>query len=139
MKTIAAVVKQGVEAAFSKAELDARMTAARKALADNGIDVFIVTSPENIFYLTGQQTPGYYTFQALLLSADAEPHFVVRQLELNNLVANSFLTNVHPYPDGTDSVVFTVDLIQRLGWQGKRIAIAGAGPCGRGGEVEKCL
>ena len=123
MSTTGAVVKQGVEAAFSKAELDARMTAARKKLAEHGIDVFIITSPENIFYLTGQQTPGYYTFQALLLPVDAEPHFVVRQLELNNLVANSFLANVHPYPDGVDSIGFTTDLINRLGWQSKRIAI----------------
>lgn len=117
------VVKQGVEAAFSKAELDARVAAARQTLAESGIDIFIITSPENIFYLTGQQTPGYYTFQALLLPVDAEPHFVVRQLELNNLVANSFLANVHPYPDGADSVGFTIDLINRLGWQNKRIAI----------------
>jgi Xaa-Pro dipeptidase len=118
-----AVVKQGIEAAFTKAELEARVAAARAKLAERGIDVFIVTSPENIFYLTGQQTPGYYTFQALLLPVDAEPHFVVRQLELNNLVANSFLANVHPYPDGADSVAFTVDLIHQLGWQNKRIAI----------------
>jgi Xaa-Pro dipeptidase len=123
MSKTGAVVKQGIEAAFSKVELDTRVAAARKALAEAGIDVFIITSPENIFYLTGQQTPGYYTFQALLLAVDDEPHFVVRQLELNNLIANSFLANVHPYPDGTDSVTFTVDLIQRLGWQGKRIAI----------------
>jgi Xaa-Pro dipeptidase len=118
-----AVVKQGIEAAFTKAELEARVAAARAKLAERGIDVFIVTSPENIFYLTGQQTPGYYTFQALLLPVDAEPHFVVRQLELNNLVANSFLANVHPYPDGADSIAFTVDLIHQLGWQNKRIAI----------------
>jgi Xaa-Pro aminopeptidase len=123
MSILEAVVKQGVEAAFSKVELDARITAARKKLADAGVDVFIVTSPENIFYLTGHQTPGYYTFQALLLPVDAEPHLVVRQLELNNMVANTYLPSVHPYPDGADSITFTVNLIQRLGWQRKRIAI----------------
>ncbi|MGE0769285.1 MAG: M24 family metallopeptidase [Hyphomicrobiaceae bacterium] len=123
MSIAGTVVKQGAEAAFTKAELDRRIDAARSKLVERGIDVFIVTSPENIFYLTGQQTPGYYTFQALLLPADAEPHFVVRQLELNNLVANSFLANIHPYPDGADSVTFTVDLIKQLGWQNKRIAI----------------
>jgi Xaa-Pro dipeptidase len=123
MSIAGTVVKQGAEAAFTKAELDRRIDAARSKLVERGIDVFIVTSPENIFYLTGQQTPGYYTFQALLLPADAEPHFVVRQLELNNLVANSFLGNIHPYLDGADSVTFTVGLIKQLGWQNKRIAI----------------
>src|SRR5437667_1269808 len=123
MRPIDAAVQQGCEAVFPKAEFDRRVAAARIKLAERDIDVFIVTSPENIFYLTGQQTPGYYTFQALLLPVDTEPHFVVRQLELNNLVANSFLDNIHPYPDGADSVAFTVDLIHQLGWQNKRIAI----------------
>ncbi len=133
MSNTNAVVRQGAEAAFSKEELAGRVRAALEALAKQGIDVFILTSPENIFYLTGQQTPGYYTFQCLLLPVDGEPHFVVRQLELNNLVANSFLENVHPYPDGADSVSFTVDLINKLGFQGKRIAIDERGlvPAGR--------
>src|SRR5262249_15296788 len=93
----------------------------------HGIEVFLITSPENIYYLTGQQTPGYYTLQVLLLPVDAEPHFVVRQLELNNLVANSFLAHIHPYADGADAVAFTVDLIERLGWQSKHIAMADRG------------
>lgn len=123
MTSTGAVVERGIEAVFPQAEFEKRVEAARKKLAARGIDVFILTSPENIFYLTGQQTPGYYTFQALLLPVDGDPHFVVRQLELNNLVANSFLSHVHPYSDGADSVAFTVDLIKELGWQGKRIAI----------------
>jgi Xaa-Pro dipeptidase len=123
MSTIEAAVPQGCEAVFTKAEFDQRVAAARTKLAERGIDIFIVTSPENIFYLTGQQTPGYYTFQAMLLPVHDEPHFVVRQLEFNNLIANSFLSHVHSYPDGTDSVTFTVDLIKCLGWEGRRIAI----------------
>jgi Xaa-Pro dipeptidase len=116
-------VSRGAEAAFDRCELAARVAAARHSLAAHDLDVFIVTSPENIFYLTGQQTPGYYTFQALLLPAEGEPHFIVRQLELNNLLANTFLVNVHPYPDGADALAFTVDLITRLGWRNRRVAI----------------
>ncbi len=123
MTTNDAVVTSGQEAVFSRAEFDARMEAARRALSERGIDVMIVTGPENIFYLTGQQTPGYYTYQALLLPVDAEPVFIVRHLELNNLVANSYLTNIHPYLDNADPVEVTVGLIAELGWQSKRIAI----------------
>ena len=32
--------------------------------------------------MTGQQTPGYYTFQCLLVPADGEPVFLLRQLEV---------------------------------------------------------
>ncbi len=118
-----AVVQSGLEATFSKAELDARVASARDALGERGIDVMIVTGPENIYYLTGQQTPGYYTYQALLLPVDDDPVFIVRQLELNNLVANSFLENVRPYPDNADPVTVTIGLIEELGWKSRRIAI----------------
>ena len=86
MAALDTVVEQGIEAAFSKQELEGRQQAARKALAERDIDVMIVTGPENIFYLTGQQTPGYYTYQALLLPVEGEPVAIVRQLELNNLI-----------------------------------------------------
>ena len=109
------VVAPGIEAVFSKDELATRVDAARRALTARGLDVMIVTGPENIFYLTGQQTPGYYTYQALLLPVDDEPHFIVRQLELNNLVANSYLEHVHPYQDNADPVEVTVNLIADLG------------------------
>jgi len=123
MNNSGAVIKPGIEATFPKEELDTRLERARGALAERGIDVMIVTGPENIYYLTGQQTPGYYTYQALLVPVDAEPVFIVRQLELNNLVANSFIRNIRPYLDNADPVAVTVDLIGDMGWQSKRIAI----------------
>lgn len=118
-----AVVTPGQEAAFSREEFTARQARARAALAAAGIDLFIVTGPENIFWLTGQQTPGYYTYQALLLPAEGEPAFIVRQLEYNNLVANSYLADIHPYADNADPVRVTVETVRALGWAGKRIAI----------------
>ena len=118
-----AVVASGTEAVFTEAELSGRLAAARAALQACSIDVMIATGPENIFYLTGQQTPGYYTFQALLLPVEGEPVFIVRQLELNNLVANSYLRNIRPYLDDADPVDVTLEVIAASGWSGKRIAI----------------
>ena len=117
------VVNQGQEAVFPKAEIDARIARAQAALAAKNIDIMIVTGPENIFYLTGQQTPGYYTYQALLLSVDAAPVFIVRQLELNNLIANSYVSDIVPYQDDADPVDVTLNLIKARGWSGKRVAI----------------
>ncbi len=123
MADLDTVVEQGIEAAFSKAELEGRQAAARQALAAKNIDVMIVTGPENIFYLTGQQTPGYYTYQALLLPVDGEPVAIVRQLELNNLVANSYLDHIRPYLDGDDPIDVTVGAIKDLGWDTRKFAI----------------
>ena len=119
---MAGEVKQGSESAFPKAEYDQRTARARKLLADAGIDVMVVTGPENIFYLTGQQTPGYYTFQALVLPVDGEPAFVVRQLEYFNFIANTFIANAEVYGDGDQPVNFLVNIIKARGWASKRIA-----------------
>lgn len=118
-----AIVTQGQDAVFPTDELNIRMAAARRVLAERDIDVYIVTGPENIFYLTGQQTPGYYTFQALLLPAEGEPWFVLRDLEYANLRANSWIDQVERYGDSADPVEVVSSLIKRLGWSEKRIAI----------------
>ena len=123
MSKAKAVVQPGQDAVFPIAELDKRLTGARSLLAERDIDVYIVTGPENIFYLTGQQTPGYYTFQALLLPVHGEPWFVVRELEHANLTANSWIDQVVGYADGADPVEVVCALIKRLGWSDKRIAI----------------
>ncbi|MBS0532723.1 MAG: aminopeptidase P family protein [Proteobacteria bacterium] len=116
-------VRQGSESAFPKAEYDARVARAKTALAAAGIDVLIATGPENIFYLTGQQTPGYYTFQALVLPVDGEPVFVLRQLEYFNFIANTFIGDAEVYTDGDEPVSFLVDVINKKGLASKRVAI----------------
>ncbi|EJN16156.1 Xaa-Pro aminopeptidase [Bradyrhizobium sp. YR681] len=116
-------VQQGSESAFPKQEYDGRVARARALLAKAGIDVMVVTGPENIFYLTGQQTPGYYTFQALVLPVEGEPAFVVRQLEYFNFIANTFIANAQVYQDGDLPVNFLVNVIKDRGWASKRIAI----------------
>lgn len=116
-------VIQGQDSAFPPGEYDRRVAAARAALAGAGIDVMVVTGPENIFYLTGQQTPGYYTFQALVLPVDGEPAFVIRQLEYFNFIANTFIADAEVYTDGDQPVDFLVDVIRRRGLAGRRIAI----------------
>jgi Xaa-Pro dipeptidase len=116
-------VRQGAESAFAKAEYDGRLARARDLLAGAGIDVMVITGPENIFYLTGQQTPGYYTFQALVLPVDGDPVFVIRQLEYFNFIANTFIPDAQVYQDGDEPVTFLVDAMQKRGFASKRVAI----------------
>ena len=116
-------VRQGAESAFAKTEYDGRLNRARDLLAGAGIDVMVITGPENIFYLTGQQTPGYYTFQALVLPVDGDPVFVIRQLEYFNFIANTFIPDAQVYQDGDEPVTFLVELMQKRGFASKRVAI----------------
>jgi Xaa-Pro dipeptidase len=116
-------VVQGCESAFPKSEYDGRVAKAREGLAAAGLDAMIVTGPENIFYLTGQQTPGYYMFQALVLPADGDPVFVIRQLEYFNFIANTFISDAAVYQDSEDLVGFLTRVLADKGLRGKRVAI----------------
>jgi Xaa-Pro dipeptidase len=116
-------VSQGQESTFPKHEYDRRVAQARERLAGAGIDVMVVTGPENIFYLTGQQTPGYYTFQALILPVQGDAVFVIRQLEYFNFIANTFIGDAEVFQDGDEPVNFLVDVIRKRGFAGKRVAI----------------
>jgi Xaa-Pro dipeptidase len=96
-------------------------------MAARGLDAAIFTGPENIFYLTGQQTPGYYTFQCLILPLDGEPLFLLRQLELTNFLRNTFIRNYETYGDGVTPAGLIVEVLQRQGLATKRVAIEKGG------------
>src|SRR3954451_19158491 len=66
---------------FSDAEYERRHRAVRARMQAQGIDVLLVTTPENVFYLTGYQTFAYSTFQILVLPLEAEPFLAIRHLE----------------------------------------------------------
>ncbi|QKJ86055.1 Xaa-Pro aminopeptidase [Paramixta manurensis] len=116
-------VIQGSESAFPASEYAARIQRTRQRLNEAGIEVMIVTGPENIFWLTGQQTPGYYTFQALLLPVEGEPVFVIRQLEYFNFIANTFIADAAVYQDGDNPIDFLFNQLQQHHWLAKRIGI----------------
>lgn len=116
-------VTQGQESAFPPEEYAARQAAARAGLQSAGLDAMIVTGPENIFYLTGQQTPGYYTFQALVMPVDGDPVFVLRQLEYFNFIANTFISDAEIYTDADEPVAFLTKVIARMGLGSKRVGI----------------
>jgi Xaa-Pro dipeptidase len=119
--------RRGVESAFSAAEYTARQDKVRVMLQERGLDAAVFTGPENIFYLTGQQTPGYYTFQCLILPAEGEMLFLLRQLELTNFLRNTYLANYETYGDGVTPAGLLVETLRRLRLADRRVAIEKSG------------
>jgi Xaa-Pro dipeptidase len=55
---ILAQVPAGAEAPFPPAEYECRVAGVRQVMHAKGSDLLLTTGAENIFYLSGQQTPG---------------------------------------------------------------------------------
>jgi Xaa-Pro dipeptidase len=77
---------------FTPAEYEARLAAVRRILAERGVDLLLLTAPENIYYLTGLDHWGYFAPHVLVLPIDQEPVLVTRAMEkvtVANQVANA--------------------------------------------------
>ena len=66
---------------FSDEELAARLTAFRRIMAARDLDIALVSTPENIFYLTGLDHWGYFAPHLLIVPAQGEMTLVTRSME----------------------------------------------------------
>ena len=123
VEKLLAVVPQGSEAAFPREELDRRVATLQQRLGECGVDLFLTSGPENVFYLTGQQTPGYYTFQCLAVPARGRPFHTLRALESMNARANTYLDDIAGYADDADPAAAVAEAVRRHGFAGRRIAV----------------
>lgn len=120
---ILAAVPQGRESVFPWTEYDRRLDRVRGEMAQRGFDLVLMSGPENIFYLTGQQTPGYYAFQCLCVPAAGEPFLVLRGLEAMNARLNTHLVDILGYADDEHPATALAAVLRSRGWHGDRVAI----------------
>jgi Xaa-Pro dipeptidase len=84
-------------------------------MAERGVDVLLLTTPENIYYLSGYQTTGYYIYQALLVPRGGAPQFVVRKFEMTNVQAISWLKDGLAVEDTEDPLDVTARAVELCG------------------------
>jgi hypothetical protein len=66
---------------FSDAEFRGRLDRVRRTMAARDLAAFISFTPENIYYRTGHDTPGYYFYQACVVTPNRPPINVLRRIE----------------------------------------------------------
>lgn len=50
------------EIGFSMEEFQARIAKVKASMAEQGLAMLLVNTPENVFCLTGHKSPGYYMY-----------------------------------------------------------------------------
>jgi Xaa-Pro dipeptidase len=105
----------------SEAEFRRRLDAVRRAMAARGLAAFISFTPENIYYLTGHDTPGYYFYQACVVTPDRPPVNVLRRIETTNTFGRTWSRLAVAYEDRGNPVDATLGLLHELGVAGKVI------------------
>ncbi len=108
---------------FSLQEFQARLAKIRQALAERGLDGLLVHTPENIYYLTGYHTPGYYRYQTCLVPLEGEPVLLVRGFEYPNVEYLSWLERGERYEDTEDYIDRTVQVLRECRLDEARVGV----------------
>lgn len=94
--------------AFPPEELAARLAATRNRMAEQELDVLVLSLPENIYYLTGLDHWGFFACHLLLVPRDGEPVLIARAMEhitAENQVHNARFVGHADHEDVADHAV----------------------------------
>lgn len=117
---------------FERSEYLSRVARVKKAMTQRGIDLLLVASPANQFWLTGYDGWSFYTPQMVVVSQhQEEPMWIGRGIDAVGAKFTAFLApnNVVPYPDkyvGSSELhpmQFVSEEIQRRRWDRGRIGV----------------
>jgi Xaa-Pro dipeptidase len=105
---------------FPQQEFERRVTAVQRGMQARGLDALLLFSPEHIFYLTGYQTFGYFTYLASIVPQRGEPILILRYLESYLAKVYSWVRHVETWDDHQDPVAVTVRVLQARDLGGPR-------------------
>ena len=114
-------MRQRNDIVFPMAEFERRLAELRRRMGVKGVDAMIVTTPQNITYLTGYQTTGYYYFQTLVVPLEGEPFMVIRRLEDSNVQTRTWVEQSRPYEDTDEPIGKLSKALDEFGFAQKRI------------------
>ena len=96
---------------FAMAEYDARLEALRGRMAERGVDAVLVTTPENLFYLTGYETQGLWYFAGLIVPAAGEPFMTTRHAEDTVVDSDTWVAVSRPFHDNQEPMGVLADAL----------------------------
>jgi Xaa-Pro dipeptidase len=114
-------MRQRSDLTFPMAEYERRLRALRQRMAARHLDAVLVTTPENITYLTGYHTPGYYYFQTVVVPADGEPFMVTRLLEDSNVQTRTWIEGNRAYADTEEPMAKLAGALGEFGLRDRRL------------------
>jgi Xaa-Pro dipeptidase len=105
---------------FPREEFERRVAAVQRGMHARGLEALLLFSPEHIFYLTGYQTFGYFTYLASVVPQQGEPILILRYLESFLAKVYSWVRQVETWDDHEDPVAVTAQVLRARELGGRR-------------------
>jgi Xaa-Pro dipeptidase len=114
---------------FARPEYLERVRRIQEAMAEQSLDLLILTSPDNVYYASAYMTRAITAHQYLAIPADGAPLFTTRRRDIGNFYGIADLTPIGDhatYEDDDDAkppLQVFLDLIRKHGLRTRRIGI----------------
>src|SRR5438445_517030 len=100
-----------------------RLAAARRRLAEEGLDGMLLAPGPDLLYLTGFEVYSGERLVALLLPRDGAPRFLVPEMNVAQAAVNEAgVTGVHGWSDAEGYLEPLLAACRELGWTAGRLA-----------------
>lgn len=116
---------------FEQQEYQRRIALTRTAMAEQGIDVLIVTDPSNMAWLTGYDGWSFYVHQCVVISDQDTPLWYGRGIDASGARMTVFMPDSHiiGYPDHlvqnplAHPMDYLCDIFTEHGWHKRRVGV----------------
>jgi Xaa-Pro dipeptidase len=111
---------------FSQKEYDRRLDNLRQLMVERDVDACLISSPENIFYLSGLSHMGFFAYHLLIVPRDGKMALICRAMErvtVEKLVVKPGRADFFGYADGDEPIRFTCDVLRQMGLGAGRLAM----------------
>ncbi len=108
---------------FTVEEYRSRLARVQKEITARGVDVLMVTHLENIYYLTGYRTIGFYSFMALFVQPAGDPTHFGRFIEKSSLQGSAWIDDLELHQDTEAYIDACTRIIKERGWDRGTIGI----------------
>jgi Xaa-Pro dipeptidase len=109
---------------FEPSEFRDRLGRLRAAMRAEGLDGILINSPEDIFYLTGFDSCGYYSYQHLMVGLDeGSETLLTRIVEIGIVQATPGVRNAVYWADRDDYIALGAELARKAGLGNARIGV----------------
>ncbi len=90
--------------AFAPEEYAGRLARVREEMERQSLDVLVITAPDNMYYVTGYDSAGYYQFQAAVVEAGREePWLVIHEVEAGVAAVSAWVTDLELWQHGASA------------------------------------
>src|ERR1700733_5757578 len=110
---------------FSFEEYLSRFDWCRTVLEEDDVDMMLISAPDDIFWLTGFDSIGFYAFQVLAVPREGEPAIFLQAVEHSLTRHRCIVEDARTWAHGDDNLGMAAGIVREFKLGSRRVGYQG--------------